>query len=103
MIEGLSHIMFIVRDLDKMEDILMKVLDAKRIYNSDDRTYSLSSERFFFDVGAIWVVTMVGGPLRDKSNNHVVFKMTPDDYNDRLQRIPARGLELKEGRSCVEH
>ena len=47
MIEGLSHIMFIVRDLDKMEDILMKVLDAKRIYNSDDRTYSLSSERFF--------------------------------------------------------
>ena len=28
-IEGLSHIMFIVRDLDKMEDILMKVLDAK--------------------------------------------------------------------------
>ena len=46
-IEGLSHIMFIVRDLDKMEDILMKVLDAKRIYNSDDRTYSLSSERFF--------------------------------------------------------
>jgi len=59
----------------------------------------LSSERFFFDVGAIWVVTMVGGPLRDKSYNHVVFKMTPDDYNDRLQRIPARGLELKEGRS----
>tara|TARA_B110000046_G_scaffold69363_1_gene77413 strand:+ start:2530 stop:2913 length:384 start_codon:yes stop_codon:yes gene_type:complete len=94
--------MFIVRDLDKMEDILMKVLDAKRIYNSDDRTYSLSSERFFFDVGAIWVVTMVGGPLRDKSYNHVVFKMTPDDYNDRLQRIPARGLELKEGRSRVE-
>ena len=45
---------------------------------------------------------MVGGPLRDKSNNHVVFKMTPDDYNDRLQRIPARGLELKEGRSRVE-
>ena len=102
MIEGLSHIMFIVRDLDKMEDILMKVLDAKRIYNSDDRTYSLSSERFFFDVGAIWVVTMVGGPLRDKNYNHVVFKMTPDDYNDRLQRIPARGLELKEGRSRVE-
>ena len=46
---------------------------------------------------------MVGGPLRDKSYNHVVFKMTPDDYNDRLQRIPARGLELKEGRSRVKH
>ena len=46
---------------------------------------------------------MVGGPLRDKSYNHVVFKMTPDDYNDRLQRIPARGLELKEVRSRAKH
>ena len=60
-------------------------------------------ETGFFDVGAIWVVTMVGGPLRDKSYNHVVFKMTPDDYNDRLQRIPARGLELKECRSRAKH
>ena len=31
MIEGLSHITFVVRDLDKMETILTKVLDAKRI------------------------------------------------------------------------
>ena len=27
----------------------------------------LCRENGFFDVGAIWVVTMVGGPLRDKS------------------------------------
>ena len=30
MIDGLSHITFIVSDLDKMEVILMKVLDAKK-------------------------------------------------------------------------
>ena len=47
MIDGLSHITFIVSDLDKMEVILMKVLDAKKIYDSGDRTYSLSKERFF--------------------------------------------------------
>ena len=47
MIDGLSHITFIVSDLDKMEVILMKVLDAKKIYDSGDRIYSLSKERFF--------------------------------------------------------
>ena len=47
MIDGLSHITFIVSDLDKIEVILMKVLDAKKIYDSGDRTYSLSKERFF--------------------------------------------------------
>ena len=30
MIDGLSHITFIVSDLDKIEVILMKVLDAKK-------------------------------------------------------------------------
>lgn len=64
MIDGLSHITFIVSDLDKMEVILMKVLDAKKIYDSGDRTYSLSKERFF-NIGGIWVATMEGEPLRD--------------------------------------
>ena len=66
MIDGLSHITFIVSDLDKMEVILMKVLDAKKIYDSGDRTYSLSKERFF-NIGGIWVATMEGEPLRDKT------------------------------------
>ena len=63
MIDGLSHITFIVSDLDKMEVILMKVLDAKKIYDSGDRTYSLSKERFF-NIGGIWVATMEGAATR---------------------------------------
>ncbi len=54
MIDGLSHITFIVSDLDKMEVILMKVLDAKKIYDSGDRTYSLSKERFLISVVSGW-------------------------------------------------
>jgi acetolactate synthase small subunit len=79
MIDGLSHITFIVSDLDKMEVILMKVLDAKKIYDSGDRTYSLSKERFF-NIGGIWVATMEGESLRDKTYNHVAFKMAVEDY-----------------------
>lgn len=101
MIDGLSHITFIVSDLDKMEVILMKVLDAKKIYDSGDRTYSLSKERFF-NIGGIWVATMEGKPLRDKTYNHVAFKMAVEDYDKKLQRIQALGLEVREGRSRVD-
>ena len=101
MIDGLSHITFIVSDLDKMEVILMKVLDAKKIYDSGDRTYSLSKERFF-NIGGIWVATMEGEPLRDKTYNHVAFKMAVEDYDNKLQRIQAFGLEVREGRSRVD-
>ena len=101
MIDGLSHITFIVSDLDKMEVILMKVLDAKKIYDSGDRTYSLSKERFF-NIGGIWVATMEGEPLRDTTYNHVAFKMAVEDYDKKLQRIQALGLEVREGRSRVD-
>ena len=101
MIDGLSHITLIVSDLDKMEVILMKVLDAKKIYDSGDRTYSLSKERFF-NIGGIWVATMEGEPLRDKTYNHVAFKMAVEDYDKKLQRIQALGLEVREGRSRVD-
>jgi len=101
MIDGLSHITFIVSDLDKMEVILMKVLDAKKIYDSGDRTYSLSKERFF-NIGGIWVATVAVEPLRDKTYNHVAFKMAVEDYDKKLQRIQALGLEVREGRSRVD-
>ena len=101
MVDGLSHKTFIVSDLDKMEVILMKVLDAKKIYDSGDRTYSLSKERFF-NIGGIWVATMEGEPLRDKTYNHVAFKMAVEDYDKKLQRIQALGLEVREGRSRVD-
>ena len=101
MIDGLSHITFIVSDLDKMAGILMKVLDAKKIYDSGDRTYSLSKERFF-NIGGIWVATMEGESLRDKTYNHVAFKMAVEDYDKKLQRIQALGLEVREGRSRVD-
>ena len=100
MIEGLSHITFITRDLDRMEEILTSVLDAKRIYDSGDQTFSLSKERFF-DVGGVWIATMLGDPLPEKSYNHVAFKMADEAYDERLKRIRGLGLEVKEGRTRV--
>ena len=101
MIEGLSHMTFIVRDLDKMEELLTTVLDARKIYDSGEKTFSISRERFF-DIGGLWVATMEGEPLQDRTYNHVAFKMAADEYDDRLQRIRSLGLDVREGRSRVE-
>nr|WP_255729905.1 FosX/FosE/FosI family fosfomycin resistance hydrolase [Epibacterium sp. Ofav1-8] len=92
---------FIVRDLDKMEKVLTQVLDAKKIYDSGDETFSLSKERFF-DVGGLWIATMESAPLGSRTYNHVAFKIPPGKYGDRLNRIRALGQDVREGRSRVE-
>ena len=84
-----------------MEDMLTSVLDAKKIYDSGDKTFSLSKERFF-DIGGIWVAIMEGPPLEGQTYNHVAFKMAPEDYDARLEKIRALGLEVRESRSRVE-
>ena len=100
MTQGLSHMTFIVRDLDRMEEILTTVLDAQKIYDSGDESFSLSKERFF-DIGGIWVATMEGDPLSERSYNHVAFKMVPEDYDTKMKQIRQLGLDVREGRSRV--
>lgn len=103
-IEGLSHITFIVADLDRMEEVLVTVLGARRVYDSGEKTFSLSRERFFL-VGegeaTLWIATMEGEPLPSRSYNHIAFKIAEENYDDCLERIRALGLELRESRPRV--
>lgn len=100
-IEGLSHMTFIVRDLDRMERLLTTILGARKVYDSGTETFSLSKERFF-TVGDLWIATMEGDPLPTRTYNHIAFKIDDADYDGFLDRIRALDLELKEGRSRVE-
>ena len=104
MAQGLSHITFIVRDLDRMETILSSVLGARKVHDSGDDTFSLSRERFFL-VGngdkAVWIATMEGDALPSRTYNHVAFKIDDADYDACLARVVSLGLEMREGRSRV--
>jgi catechol 2,3-dioxygenase-like lactoylglutathione lyase family enzyme len=100
-IEGLSHMTFIVRDLDRMERLLTTVLGARKVYDSGTETFSLSKERFF-TIGSLWIATMEGDPLPTRTYNHLAFKINDADYDGFLDRIRALDLELTEGRSRVE-
>jgi fosfomycin resistance protein FosX len=101
MIEGLSHITLVVRDLDRAEAMLTTVLDARKLYDSGERTFSLSPERFF-DVGGVWVAIMQGEPLPSRSYNHIAFKIDAADHDMYLSRIRGLGLEVRESRPRVE-
>ncbi len=105
MIEGVSHITFIVRNLDRMEEILTRVFEARKIYDSGENTFSVSKERFFL-IGPpetqIWVATMEGPSLSERSYNHIAFKIGDSDFDQYLSRIRGLGLEVREGRSRVE-
>ena len=102
MIEGLSHLTFIVRDLNRMEMILTTVLDAQKVYDRGDETFSLSRERFFLVGGArsdapapIWIAIMEGESLPELI---ITLRSRPPVL---LERVRALGLDVREGRSRV--
>jgi catechol 2,3-dioxygenase-like lactoylglutathione lyase family enzyme len=101
MSSGLSHMTFIVSDLDKMTSILMDVLKAEEVYDSGQDTFSLSEEKFFL-VGDVWVAIMKGAPLSERTYNHVAFKIEEQDFETRLAAIQSLGLEFRPPRDRVE-
>ncbi len=101
---GLSHVTFIVRDLDRMELILTRVLGAVRVYDSGSDTFSLSAERFFL-VGsgdtATWIAIMQGDVELPRSYNHVAFQVDPGDLATMRRAVDELGLERRPPRSRV--
>lgn len=102
MIRGLSHMTFIVRDLDRMELLLTKIIGARKVYDSGAETFSVSPERFFLaGDDDIWIAIMEGEPLASRSYNHVAFRIDDDDYDACLRNIRELGLKMRESRPRV--
>jgi fosfomycin resistance protein FosX len=99
---GLSHMTFIVTDLDAMEEVLVSVLGARKVYDSGSEQFSLSEERFFV-VGdeELWIATMKGETLPTRTYNHVAFKIADRDFDGYRERITALGLDIRESRPRV--
>lgn len=103
MVDGLSHMTFIVQDLDRMEELLKTVFHAEKVYDSGTETFSLSKERFFLIGGSprIWVAIMEGDSLPSRSYNHVAFKIPDEQFDDYRERVLELGLEMRVGRTRV--
>lgn len=101
MIEGLSHMTFIVRDLDRMTALMTEVLGAREVYASGEDTYSRSREKFF-DLAGLWIAVMEGEALPSRSYNHIAFKIAENDFDDYVERITRAGLEFEPPRPRVD-
>lgn len=99
-VEGVSHITFVVRDLDKMAQLIVGALGGEEVYSSGDDTFSVSREKFFV-LGGQWLAAMEGDPVAERSYNHVAFKVADSDLPTYRAAIEALGLEVKPPRPRV--
>jgi catechol 2,3-dioxygenase-like lactoylglutathione lyase family enzyme len=101
MIEGLSHITFVVRDLDRMSKLLVTVFDAVEVYSGENSGFSATKTKFFL-INRIWIAILEGEPWIAKTYNHVAFKIDRRDLEMYVQRIQSLGLDILENRSRME-
>lgn len=92
----ISHITFICRDLAKTTVFLKELFDAKEVYASKAKIFSLSKEKFF-KIGDLWIVIMEGNPI-DKTYNHIAFEVDSKKIKTLKQKIKKLGLSLLPGR-----
>lgn len=98
MVHGVSHITFIVRDLQRMSVFLCEGLGAKEVYDSNKKNYSLSREKYFL-VGGVWIAAMEGEPPPEKSYQHVAFRVSATDIPEYENRLKKLGIEIKTPRN----
>ncbi len=101
MISGISHLTFVVRDLEKMSRIIVEVLGGEEVYSSGDKTFSVSREKFFV-AGGLWIAIMEGEALPTRTYNHVAFKVTEAELARAHAAVLQLGLDVKPPRPRVE-
>ena len=100
MIKTLSHITITVRNVERTGKFLQTVFDAKEVYDSSKKNFSLSYEKFFV-IGDIWIAVMEGEPLQKRSYNHVAFKVSDSEFDEYVSRIKNLGLDIKPDRNRI--
>ena len=100
MIEGLSHITFIVKDIDRSSDFLKRVFEAKDVYSSGEKKHSYSKEKFFL-VNGLWFAIMEGEPLSEKTYNHIALKVSDTDLENYIKRVKSLKLDILDDRNRI--
>jgi len=99
-IEGLSHITFIVRDLERSARLFCDGLGAIEVYDSNGRNFSLSREKFF-TLGGLWIALMEGDATLERSYHHVAFKVDGADLAGLEDKLRMLEVEFKPPRARV--
>lgn len=101
MIEGLSHLTFVVQDIARTARLFAQVLDAREVYDSGPRGFSLAPEKFLL-IGDLWIALMQGESPAERSYRHVAFKIDAADFDACAARIAAAGVDFRPPRHRVD-
>lgn len=99
--QGISHVTFIVQDLERMAVFLCQGLGAQEVYDSAGENHSLSREKFFL-LGGVWIAAMEGEPPSQRSYQHVAFSVSDADLPRYQANLQALGVDIRPPRSRVE-
>jgi len=83
-----------------MARLLCDGLGAREVYDSIEKNFSVSHEKFFV-LGDVWLVAMQGEPLPERTYNHVAFHVNADDLPIYTSRLRGLGLEIQPSRARV--
>jgi catechol 2,3-dioxygenase-like lactoylglutathione lyase family enzyme len=100
MIDGISHLTFTVKDLERATVFFRYIFDAEEVYSSGEKTFSLSREKFLL-INGLWICIMEGESLSDRTYNHVAFKIQDEEYDAYESRIEALGVDFRPPRPRV--
>jgi catechol 2,3-dioxygenase-like lactoylglutathione lyase family enzyme len=101
MIESISHITIIVKDVRRTAEFFRAIFNAKEVYDSSKMNFSTSYEKFFI-IGGTWIVAMEGEPLSERSYNHIAFKVPDTEFDEYVLKVKQLGVEIKTGRKRAE-
>ena len=101
MINGISHITLIVKNLERTASFLKTIFDAQLIYSSGDKQFSVSKEMFFL-INDIWICIMEGDTLKERTYNHIAFQISAEDFASYKAKVIAAGAEMHPERPRVE-
>jgi catechol 2,3-dioxygenase-like lactoylglutathione lyase family enzyme len=99
-ITGLSHLTFVVRDLERSARLWVEGLGAEQVYDSGDQFHSHSPEKFFL-LGGVWIALMQGEP-GSRSYRHAAFEVAADELPAFELRLRALGADVQSPRPRIE-
>ena len=97
---SISHITFIVKNLEKSAALFARIFNAQEVYSSGEKTFSFSKEKYLL-VQDLWICLMHGEPMPDRSYNHIAFKIDDADFDNYLRKIREMNLEIAPPRKRV--
>jgi catechol 2,3-dioxygenase-like lactoylglutathione lyase family enzyme len=82
------------QDLEQTAKIFKVVFDAKEVH--------ASQQAKFFLVKDLWVAVLKGQSLKERSYNHLAFKIEEADLEELTRRVKSLGLELCQDKERLE-